>query len=177
MPWLAVAAPYIAGALAVAGAGYSAYSSVQQGKATEKLNNYNAQLAEQNANTAQRDASIQANAVRQRNAFLAARQRTAYAKAGVVGDTGSPLTVEAEQAGYLEMGALDTQRTGDIQAANLRQQATLDRMSGKIARTAGNMNATASILQGTASAASIAGRASYNGSGSGVTNRTANYIA
>lgn len=128
------------------GGGISAYSQYQAGKSQEALNNYNASLESQNANTASRDAAIQANQTRLQNQRIQAKQRAAFASSGVIGETGSPLLVQTEQAGYLEMGALEIERQGNIRAAQYSQQAVLDRMAGKAARTAGNLNATATIL-------------------------------
>jgi hypothetical protein len=141
-----------------AGAGVSAYSSIQQGKAQQRLNEYNAQVAEQAASDKARDGRIMANAQREQNRRLQARQRALYAKAGVVDTTGSPLLVQLEQAGQLEMAALQTEATSSTEAARLRQQAILDRMSGKAARQAGNLNAGATILQGLGNAASSYGQ-------------------
>lgn len=141
-----MSAIFTAVALTVVAGGFSAYSSYQQGKKAQAWNNYNAQLEEQNAATAARDAAIAANQTRRQNARVLARQRAAFAANGVVGDTGSPLLTQAEQAGYLEMGALETERQGTIEAGKHRQQAVLDRMSGKIARQSGDMQAAGTIL-------------------------------
>lgn len=136
-----------------AGAGYSAYSSYRQGKAQEKLSNYNAALANQEAATKERDARIQANAQRAQNERLLATQRALYAKAGVTLATGTPLLVQAEQAATLERSALDIERTGSIEAGKYRQQAVLDRMAGKSARRAGTNQAIGTILSGVGSVA------------------------
>jgi hypothetical protein len=149
-----MSAIFTAVALTVVASGYSAYSSYQQGKSAQKWNNYNAQLEEQNAATAARDAAITANQTRRANERVKSRQRAAFAANGVVGDTGSPLLTQAEQAGYLEEGALEVERQGNIQAGKHRQQAVLDRMSGRVARSAGKMNAASTILSGAASAVS-----------------------
>ncbi len=141
-------------ALTAVGTAFSAYSSYQQGQAAGRLNDYNAKLAELNAQVAQRDGALQANVVRQQNQRLMARQRAAFAANGVVGETGSPLIVEAQQAGYLEMGALETERQGTLQAGRYYQQSVLDRMQGGAARLAGNLNAGATILQGAGRAVS-----------------------
>lgn len=154
----------VAGLVASAvGTGVSAYSSYQQGKAQQRLNNYNAAVNDQAALDRQRDARIAANAQRAQAQRLMARQRSLWAKAGVVGSTGTPLLVQAEQAGELELAALETERTGNVQAGQLRQQAVLDRMAGKAARTAGNLNAAATILQGAGSMATTAAYGKYNG--------------
>jgi hypothetical protein len=144
-----------AAVLTAVGAGVSAYSSYQQGKAAQKLNNYNASVADQAAADKARDGRILANNQRQQNQKLLSRQRALRAKSGVVGNTGTPLLVAADQAAQLEMGALETEITANSEASRLRQQAVADRMAGKSARRAGNLGAAATILQGAGSIASM----------------------
>lgn len=144
----AVGATVVATTATVAGTGISAYASYKAGKATESLNNYNAALADQNAQVTQRDAAIQANWQRHENERIKSKQRAAFAANGFVGDTGSPLLTQVAQAGYLEMGALETERQGNIKAGQYAQQSVLDRMAGKSARSAGNLQAGAYLLQG-----------------------------
>lgn len=154
----------IAGLVASAvGGGVAAYSSYQQGKAQQRLNNYNAAVNDQAALDRERDARVAANAQRAQAQRLMARQRALWAKAGVVGSAGTPLLVQAEQAGQLELGALETERTGNVQAGQLRQQAVIDRMAGKAARTAGNLNAAATILQTAGSVSSSAAYGKHQG--------------
>lgn len=137
------------------GTGVSAYSQIQAGKAQQSLNNYNAAVNDQAALDASRDARIKANAQRANAEAIKSRQRALYAKAGVVTATGTPLLVQVAQAGELEMAALEQEQAGNSEAARLRQQAVLDRMSGKAARRAGGLGAAATILQGAGQAASI----------------------
>jgi hypothetical protein len=151
---------YASLALSAASAGYSAYSANQQGKAQQALNNYNAAASDQAALDAQRDARIKANTQRAENDRIKARQRTLYAKAGVVSGTGSPLMVQVQQAGELEMAALEQEQIGNADAAKLRTQAVIDRMAGRSARSAGRMNAFATVLQGAGQMASTG--LSYN---------------
>jgi hypothetical protein len=148
----------IAGLAATAvGTGVAAYSARQAGKAQQSLNNYNAAVSDQAALDAARDGRIAANAQRAQNQRIKARQRALFAKAGVVSATGSPLLVQVEQAGELEMAALEQEQQANSQAARLRSQAVMDRMSGAAARKAGNLNSTATILQGVGSAVSTYG--------------------
>ncbi len=128
------------------GGGVSAYNSIQQGKAQKALNDFNANVNEQAALDKSRDARILANAQRAKGERLKARQRVLLAKSGVAMDTGSPLMLQAQQAGELELAALDVERSGNVEAARLRNEAIVDRMAGKAARRAGNLNATATIL-------------------------------
>mgnify|MGYP006982876099 CR=1 FL=1 len=150
----------VAAAATAVGAGVSAYSSYQSGQATKRLMDYNAKLANQDAMVRERDGRILANAQRDQNRRLLAKQRALYGAAGV-DMTGTPLLVEAEQAGQLEMAALEVERTASIEAGRYRQQAVIDRMQGKQAAIAGGLNAAGTILQGAGQAAGYAGQASY----------------
>lgn len=124
----------------------SAVNTYQQGKAQNALNQRNAQIADQAALDRERDSRILANAQRDRNRKLMSRQRALLAKSGVIADTGSPLALQAQQAGELEMAALDAERTGNVEASQLRQQAVLDRMAGRAAKRAGTLGAAGTIL-------------------------------
>jgi hypothetical protein len=136
------------------GGGVSAYNSYEQGKAQEKLNNFNAQVMDQAAKDKDRDSRILANAQRSRNEKLMGKQRALYAKSGVSFDTGTPLMVQAEQAGQLEMAALEIETTASNEAARMRQQAVVDRMTGKAAARAGALGAASTILGTSGSMAS-----------------------
>lgn len=140
-------------ATSVVGTGVAAYSAYQQGKAQQGLANYNAAVNEQAALDTQRDGRIAAQQTRAQNRKQLARTRALYAKAGVVVGTGTPLLVQVEQAGELEMRALEVQQQSNAQAAQLRQQAAFDRVGGSVAKRAGTLNTAATILQGASSAA------------------------
>lgn len=141
--------------LAAVGGGASAYMSYDQGRAQKAMNDRNAQIADQAALDKQRDSRIIANAQRQRNRTLMSKQRAMLAKSGVLAETGSPLALQAKQAGELELAALDAERSGNVEAAQLREQAVSDRMAGKAARRAGNLGAAGTIL-------STAGNVGFN---------------
>lgn len=136
------------------GAGVSAYGQYQQGKAQKALNDRNAAVSDQAALDRERDSRIIANAQRDRNRRLLAKQRAMLAKSGVIADTGSPLALQAQQSGELELAALDAERSGKVEGAQLREQAVLDRMAGRAARRAGNLGAVATILSGAGDAGS-----------------------
>lgn len=132
----------------VVGTGVSAYGQYQQGKAQKALNDRNAAVSDQAALDRERDSRIIANAQRDRNRRLLAKQRAMLAKSGVIADTGSPLALQAQQSGELELAALDAERSGKVEGAQLREQAVLDRMAGRAARRAGNLGAASTILSG-----------------------------
>jgi hypothetical protein len=152
----------VAIAATVAGAGLSAYSSIEAGKSQEALGRYNQAVMNNEALQRQQDARSAANAQRAQNEALKAKQRALYAKAGVV-SAGTPLLVQAEQAATLEMAALDIERTGNIEAGRMRAQGDLDRMEGKIARRGANMQAVGTILQGGAAVAGMGASYRYQG--------------
>ena len=149
---------YLSLAASVAGGGMAAYNSYEQGQAQKKLNNFNAQVMDQAARDKDRDALILANAQRARNEKLMGKQRALYAKSGVSFDTGTPLMVQAEQAGQLEMAALEIETTASNEAARMRQQAVVDRMTGAAAGRAGTLGATSTILSTAGSVGSTYGK-------------------
>lgn len=135
------------------GTGISAYSAIEQGRAQSRLAEYNAQLAQRQAQAEEQAGLARADAIREQNKAVAAQQRAGYGASGVDVNTGSPLLVQAKQAGYMEMAAMDAARDAAIGSEGYRDEATLDRMQGSVSRSAGRTGALASILQGTASTA------------------------
>lgn len=152
------ALPAIGMAAGAIGAGISAYSSIQEGAAQNRIAQYNAQIQEQQANATALQAANKAMGQRQQDQQILARQRAGFAASGVVADTGSPLLVEAKQAGYLEMAALQTQQAGAIESQNDQQAADLSRAQGSYAQTGADLSAGATILQGGSSAGSTYAR-------------------
>jgi hypothetical protein len=152
----------VAIAATVAGAGVAAYSANEQAKSQQKMANYNASLMDSEAAQRNADARTAANAQRAQNDALRAKQRALYAKAGVV-SAGTPLLVQAEQAATMELAALDIERTGNLEAARMRSQADMDRMSGRAARSAGRLQVAGTVLQGAGSSSSMYVNSKQNG--------------
>ena len=150
MPFDAVAI-----AASAVGSGISAYSAISAGQAQNRLSQYNARLADEQANLIAKQGSDRAMAQMTQNEQILSRQRAAYAANGVVTDTGSPLLVEAKQAGYMQMAVLQDQAGAQIESQRYDQQAQLDRAQGSISSEAGFLNAGATILQGAGKAGSM----------------------
>lgn len=153
-------------ALAAGGAGYSAYSSYEQGQNASALARYNA-----NQTAAANQANLQASASkslaeRQQNEKILAQQQAAFAAAGVVTNSGSPLTVETKQAALLERRALNTDYEGAIAYRYGAGQVTQFNMQGDAAKQAGNLTAAGTLLSGAGNAASSYYKAG-NGAGLG----------
>ena len=88
---------------------------------------YNARVNEQNAGVALEDSAVLANLQRTNNAHVLAAQRAKIGASGVVAGTGSPLLLEAAQAGYAEMAALQTERAGQVRSQAFSQEALTQR--------------------------------------------------
>lgn len=139
--------------LSVAGAGYSAYSSYEQGQNASRLAQYNA---------AQQRASDQANlqmgaaralAQREQNQKILSEQTALFAASGVVTNTGSPLEVELKQSALLEKKAVNMDYENALGSRYGESKAVGEEMQGAAAKQAGNLNATGTLLSGAGNAA------------------------
>jgi hypothetical protein len=138
----------------VVGTGVSVYGQMQQAKTAKKMGEYNAKLAENQALQTEMDSREQLRRSSIGNKRIMATQRVSYAKAGV--DTaGTPLAIMAESAGNLKLANLDYSRQVDQKVTGLYGQAGADRALGAQQARAAYIGAGASLLQGTASVASM----------------------
>jgi hypothetical protein len=152
-------------AVTVVGTGVSVYGQVQQAQTAKAMGKYNAKLAEQQAIQTEMDAAENIRRKRRENKRLIATQRSRYAKAGVL-EEGTPLELLAETAGNLEMETLDYDRQQRQAAAGLRAQGAADLALGANQARGAYIGAGASLLQGTAAAASMGFQAGQAGRGS-----------
>lgn len=141
------AAVTLADAAAVVGAVTSAAGAMQQGAAQQNMANYNAAVAEREAESARRAAAFEESAQRDRAEKVKSTQRALFAKSGVTPE-GSPLLVEADTAQQAEQDALAIRYSGSVAEARAKSQAALDRMQGKVAKQAGYFKAGSSLLTG-----------------------------
>jgi hypothetical protein len=128
---------------------------MQQAKTAKAIGRWNAQAAENQARQTEMDAAEGMRRKRKENARFLASQRARYAKAGVL-EEGTPLELLAENAGNLEMEALDYQRQTRIQAAGLRAGGRMERDMANAQARAAQIGAGSSLLSG---AATVAGSA------------------
>lgn len=140
------------------------YSSIQQGKAQSAQAKYQADIARQNRELAEQQASAERRqgyenmiARRQDTARLIARQRAAAGASGAVVDVGSNLDLQADTAFQGELDAISLYNKGidagynaEIQAMQYGQQADAYEATADQYRSAGYLNATASALGGIA---------------------------
>jgi len=135
------------------------HAEQEEYKRKEELHKYNARVAEQDAKDAEMDARDLANRQRGENARLQSKQRSLYGASGVVSTTGTPLAVQAQTAGQLEMATLDNEIAGQRVASKLRMEKQLHLLEANAVKRARRMALIAGIMDG--------GRATMTGSSSG----------
>jgi hypothetical protein len=155
--------------VAAAGAAVGTVSSLEAASAQEKAQKYNAAVARNQAQSAQQQAQMEANRIRQHNRLIAGKQRSAILKSGV-DISGSAVDVMYDSAIQGEWDALIALYTGKMQSDNLEASARLSQFQGSTARQMGYYNAGNSILTGAGGIASAGGSymAATRGSNSGV---------
>jgi hypothetical protein len=143
--------------LMVAGMAMSALGAVRQAQATANAENYNAQLAEQNAQVATAQGNVAAEAQGRDAQRNIGRALAAYGASGVQTDTGSPSDVLAESARGAALDNLTIKYNAKLRALGLQAQAGLGRANAENATQSGYINATSSLLQGAGKMMSMGG--------------------
>ena len=157
-----VAAQAIPTGLGLLGAGMSAYGQAYQG-AVQAANyeyqagmmQYNKKISENNALMARRASEFDADTFDLDKRRMLARQRTGYAKSGVVIDQDTPLDVSAETAAEAQLERLAILYKGETQAEAYLQQATGQeaaaaryRLNAQMAGTSGAIGAATELAKG-----------------------------
>lgn len=144
--------------------GMGVYSSIQQGKAQSAQARYQADVARQNQDLAEQQASAERregyeNMItrRQETARLIGRQRAAAGASGAAVDVGSNLELQTDTAAQGEIDALNAYNQGidssynyEIQAHNYGQQAAAYDAQAGSAKRAGYLNAASAAIGGIA---------------------------
>jgi len=142
----------VAAGAAMVGAGVSAYGQMQQAKTAAQAGEYNAKLAESEAIQTEIDSRENIRRARQDNRRFRGAQRAAMAKAGGVLGEGSPLLIEAETAGMLELGIQDQRRQAQMEAKRLRAQGAMGLWSARRESQAYKLGAAATLFSGASQA-------------------------
>ena len=136
----------------VAAAAMSASAQRAQGKYQKDVAEYNASVAENEAEKT-RTAGVEAeNIQRQKTAQLLAKQRAQLGAAGVELGTGSPLQLQEETVELGEADALRIRSNFEAQAESLETGAALTRTRGEAAKSLGTTRAVGTLLSGGAAA-------------------------
>ena len=137
--------------------GIQALGAVRQGQAAAASADYNAKVAEQNAQiaNAQGNAAVEAqqrDAQRRMGAAVAA-----YGASGVQLSDGSPMDVLEESARNSALDAATLKYNYKLRSMGFQNQANLYSAQSGFATTAGELNAWSSVASGTANAIKFGG--------------------
>jgi len=138
----------IAGAaVAAAGARQEANARAQEAQYAAKVDRNNATAEAYKYAEASQDTAIKGK-------YALARQRAAFASAGVQVDTGTPVTVFGLSSGRIEGDIATEQYAGKTAAIKWTDQAKLDELRAANELKAGDIKARAAIISGVTGAAS-----------------------
>lgn len=135
-------------AAAIAGVLVSAAGAIYSGMQQKQAADYNAKVAENQAQSIQNKAMYEEQIHRERVRKILSAQRSVFGASGLDTASGSPLLVREDSAMQGEMDAMAIRYGGDVEAANARSAANLYRMQGRTAQTAGFIQAGGSLLSG-----------------------------
>lgn len=145
---MAVAVPY----LILAAATVSAVGAVRQGQAAKAAADYNATIANQNAQAA----AAQGEAASEQQARESERKMgsamAAYGASGVQMGSGSPMDVLADVARSSELDRQTTVYNYKMRGLGFQDQAGLDIAQGENASSAGYLTAMGALFQGAGTA-------------------------
>ena len=136
---------FAAALMQLAGGMVSAGGNLYQGNAKGNLDDYNARIANNNANIVETQAQEAARRSLVKSSMVIGAGRAGYGASGVTAD-GSALDVLGASAANAALDAITIRNQGDIRATAYRNQATLDTFAGNNARVAGQISAVGSLL-------------------------------
>lgn len=143
LEWTAIAA--IGGLIST---GVSAIGMIAQGNAEASAAEANAKNLETSARITRQQGSVRAERIRAQARALQAEQRAAMGESGLLADTGSNLDLVKDTAANFELDALTEQYNADMDALGLSSRASVERASGRAARSSGYMSAAGAVFRG-----------------------------
>ena len=160
----------VGAAAAIASTALGTVYSIQQGKQQQAMYNYQAKVAQENAEIAKKNADTErqtgieeARLQRMKTLQAVGAQQTAMAANGMDVTQGTSLDIIEDTAAMGELDALQIQTNYERkalayeqQAGNYTNQANMDAISGRNAYTAGKINAVTTGLNGISKAAGVA---------------------
>ena len=154
--------------VSVVGTGVSSYGSYQQGQAQKKMNQYNADVAnrqaeidkstaDQNIQAVQGQAAEESKVKARQSLIIKGEQAAAEGSMGIGGTTQEDITTSTFDTADLDQQAIKynadskawaIKNGADFQAWDLGNQSNQYTMAGKNAASAGNIEASSSLLKG-----------------------------
>lgn len=168
----AIGAVSLAGTIAGVASGITGgISSYQTGKAQEAVYNYNASVAEMNADLARQEGEDRAAEQRRQTKRLIAQQNNSFGALGILSGTGTALDLTSESAYFGELNAITEKYNYDLQAWNYENEAISLRYKADAAASAGKMGLITGIVKSTATllTAGLGASGAASGLGSKIT--------
>lgn len=138
----------IMAATAIVSTAFTANQQIQQGKYQKGVADYNAAVAENEAQEVRKAGVESENLQRRRTAELLSKQRAQLGAANVDLSSGSALQLQEDTQTAGEVDALRIRSNYDAQVASLQTGAGLTRNQGEFAEQSGRTSATGTLLQG-----------------------------
>ena len=130
--------------------GLKTYGAISSGRGAQGASNYNADVALQEGEMAQKSAQMRKWQITRQKGKMAGRQHALYAKAGVVANTGSPFEVMVDTAAQYELDKAITQYNADVMSARAKSESDYRRQIGKNYNSSGWAQAGNILLSGLA---------------------------
>lgn len=144
----AIGAASIAGAAAGGASGViGGLSAYQTGKAQQEVYNYNASVAERNAELARQQGLDEAAEQRRQTKRLIAQQNNTFGALGLTSGTGTALDLVSESAYMGELNALTAKYNRDLEAWNYDTEAISLRYQGEVAASKGKMGLITGLVK------------------------------
>lgn len=137
----------------LAATGIGTYGALEQADSQKRMADYNASVAELNAEAQRKDAQAQIGSKRADDRRNLARMKASVA-AGGAEISGSPLLSLADAQKNMEMENQNISYASQVNRRNLYTDASMYRMQGKAAKTQGYLAGTGTLLSGLSSTAS-----------------------
>lgn len=138
--------------LGLLGSGFDAFGQYQQGKEEKWAQDYNATIANQQAQSERRNAKVAEYISRKELNQAIGAQRMAYAKSGVA-FSGSAIDVMVDSIANAELGMAIDRYNSEIAARGLDSEAAVRRYYGKQATNKALTNVGNTLLGGVSKAA------------------------
>ena len=123
-------------------------AQIAMGRQQRALAEYNAKIAELDAQQAMQDAETQAFIELQKSRMIVGEQKAGFAAGGVVTTTGTPAVLAAQEAAVAAQRVGNVLMQGRAEAARLRRGADAMRFEGRSAQLASTVGGLTSMGKG-----------------------------
>ena len=152
-PAVAVIGTIVSAVGSIVGGMAAAAGAQQKANAEAQAAQYQAAVARNNATAEAYKSAEKSQDVATKGDYALAQQRAAFASAGVLPSTGTPITVFGQSAGRIAGDVGDVRYAGALETNRWQDQATLSEMTAANSLKAGKIAAQGAIIGGITSAA------------------------